>query len=225
MVNLKMPGPEEIALKVGELKAKLSGLQVSDLKALGSKVPALKKPALTPKMRKALTTCGIAVAVLVVAFVGWNLFHAAEQHHEVRVLGDAIASSEADLAGLDREVSALIGSVGRAPSLKESDTYMATFKDLADRGVATTARHLQAIEGIAVPEAHEGVREAYLQALDHLNRAYTLWSASATAYDLRHYGEAEKQIGEADREWQAYELAINDYNREIILSQEKREGS
>lgn len=220
-----MPGPEEIALKVGELKAKLSGLQVSGLKTLRPKMPELKKPTLTPKMRKALTICGIAVAVLIVAVVGWTLFHAVEQQHEVRVLGDAIASSEADLAGLDGEASALIGSVGKAPSIKESDAYMAKFEDLANRGVATTARHLQAIEGIAVPETHEGVREAYLQALDHLNRAYTLWSASATAYDLRRYAEAEKQIGEADREWQAYETAINTYSREIILSQEKREGS
>ena len=225
MVNLKMPDQEELVRKIGDLKAKLTHLQVSDLKTFRPKVPTLKKPTMTPKLRKALTACGVVVAVLVVAVVGWTVFQVLMQHHEVRVLGDAIASSETDLAALDRDVSALIGSVGKAPSLRESDAYMTEFRGLADRGVATTARHMQAIEGTAVPETHLGVRDAYLQALGHLNRAYTLWSASAEAYDLRQYSEAEKRIGEADREWQAYESAIDTYNLEIVLSQQKKEES
>lgn len=178
----------------------------------------LKIPSLPPVNRKkVLTALCIVFGVIGLCIGGWTLYHSLHQQHEVRALADAVASSEADLAGLDREVSALLMSVSKNPSLRESDSYMDSFGSLAERGMAATARHSQAIDGIEVPEAYAELKAAYLQALDHLNRAYTLWSASATAYDLRHYTEAEKRIGEADQEWQAYEKAILDYNRQVAL--------
>jgi hypothetical protein len=184
----------------------------------------LKIPSLPAVDRtKVLASLCIVLGVIGLCIGGWTLYHSLHQQHEVRALADAVASSEADLAALDREVSALLLSMGKNPSLRESDSYMASFGSLAKRGMAATARHRQAIDGIAVPEAYAGLKAAYLQALDHLNRAYTLWSDAAAAYDLRHYGEAEQRIGEADREWQAYAVAIGDYNRESAVFLEKKD--
>jgi hypothetical protein len=178
----------------------------------------LKIPSLPPVNRKkVLAALCIVFGVIGLCIGGWTLYHSLHQQHEVRALAAAVASSEADLAGLDREVSALLMSVSKNPSLRESDSYMDSFGSLAERGMAITARHRQAIDGIEVPETYADLKAAYLQALGHLNNAYTLWSASATAYDLRHYTAAEKMIGEADQEWQAYELAIGDYNRQVAL--------
>lgn len=177
------------------------------------KIPSL--PAFDRK--KVLAVLCIVVGVIGLCLGGWTLYHSLHQQHEVGALADAVASSEADLAALDREVSALLASPGKNPSLRESDSYMDSLGSLAERGMATTARHRQAIDGIAVPETYAGLKAAYLQALDHLNRAYTLWSAAAAAYDLRRYTEAEKRVGEADLEWQAYETAIRDYNRQVAL--------
>lgn len=183
----------------------------------------LKLPKFSPDKKKILTVLCVVLGVVGLCLAGWTLYHFLNEQHEVGSLDEAIASSETDLADLNRETSALLASVGKDPSIEESDAYMAKFEDLADRGVATTARHRQAIAAITVPESYVDLQDAYLQALDHLNRAYTLWSASATAYDLRQYSVAEKRIQEADTEWQAYQAAIEDYNLKVINFGEKTE--
>ncbi|QYZ79167.1 hypothetical protein E2N92_06830 [Methanofollis formosanus] len=201
MVDLKLPDLD------------LSKLNLSDLKV----------PSLSGNLKKILMALCVVIGLLGLGLVGWTLYHSQEEQHEIGALRDAIASSETDLAGLDREVSALIASVGKYPSLKESDAYMATFRSLAGRGIDITERHRKTIEAIAVPETYERVRTGYLQALDHLNRAYTLWSASAEAYGRGSYRDAEERIDEADSEWQAYDAAIAAYNQEIVLMQQKGE--
>lgn len=189
------------------------------------KLPALKIPQFSPDKKKILAVLCVVVGVVGLCLAGWTLYHSLTEQHEVGSLREAIASSETDLADLNRETSTLLASVGKDPSIEESDAYMAKFEDLSGRGVATTTRHRQAIAAITVPESYVDLQDAYLQALDHLNRAYTLWSASATAYDLRQYSVAEKRIQEADTEWQVYQAAIKDYNLKVILFGEKTEGT
>lgn len=184
-----------------------------------------KTPRAPLDKKKILAVFCVVFGVVGLCLAGWTVYHSLTQQHEVTTLGGAIASSETDLADLNRETSTLLASVGKNPSIEESDAYMAKFEDLSGRGVATTARHRQAIAAITVPESYIDLQDAYLQILDHLNQAYTLWSASATAYDLRHYGEAEKRIQEADTEWQAYQAAVEDYNLKVIRFGEKTEGT
>lgn len=194
-------------------------LKVPDLDLSKLNLSDLKVPSLSGNLKKILLGLCVVLGVAGLGLVGWTMYHSQEDQHEVKALGDAIASSEAELATLDKQVSTLIVSVGTYPSLRESDTYMAQFGSLADRGAATTERHRKTIEGVAVPEAYESIRAGYLQALDHLNRAYSLWSASAAAYDLGNYRDAEERIEEADAEWQAYEAAVAEYNQKIVQIQ------
>jgi hypothetical protein len=184
-----------------------------------------KAPRFSLDRKKISAVLCVVFGVVGLCLAGWTLYHSLTQQHEVGSLGEAIASSETDLADLNRETSALLASVGKNPSIEESDAYMAKFEDLAGRGVDATTRHRQAIAAITVPESYVDLQATYLQALDHLNRAYTLWSASATAYDLRQYGEAEQRVREADTEWQAYQAAIEDYNLRVVRFGEKTEGT
>ncbi len=183
-------------------------------------LPKPKLPKITIGWRKALIAVGVAVAVIAVAFIGWTLLLDYTEERQVAVFGSHVAASEADLYLIYEKVSAHMRSSPDNPSVAETDAYMREFAALAEYGRAVAAYHRQVIGADTVPEAYTGAQSAYIQALEHLNRAFSLWSSAAAAYDMQAYTAATENLAAADQTWKDYATAIGDYDREFRAAEE-----
>lgn len=182
------------------------------------KLPALPKIAIG--RRQTLVAAAAAVAVIAVAFAGWTLLLNIGEERQVAAFGSHVAASEADLFRVSEKVSAhMRSSPDRLPT-DEADAYMQEFAALAKYGTAVTAYHRQIIAADAVPEAYAGAQSAYVGALGHLNRAFSLWSSAAAAYDAKAYTAAKDNLARADEAWKEYAAAAEDYERELRAAEE-----
>ncbi len=180
------------------------------------KLPALPRlPAIAVSRRQALIAAGAAVAVIAAAFIGWTLFteHAKEQ--QVATFANHIAASESDLSRVYEKISAHMRSVPKNPAPAGADASMRELAAIGDYGRAVTAYHRQVIGADTVPEAYTGAQSAYIRALDNLNRAFSLWSSAAAAYDIKEYTAATDTLKRADEAWREYAAAIADYELEL----------
>jgi len=188
------------------------------------KIPdVLRLPKIAVDRRRALTAAGAVAAVIAVAFIGWTLHVGWTEDRQVAAFGGHVAASEADLARVSAKISSCISSRPEYPSVAESDTAMREFAAIAEYGRVVTAYHRQVIGADEVPEAYTGVQSAYIRALDHLNRAFSLWSSAAAAYDAKAYAAAKDHLAGADRAWKDYVAAIGDYDRELRIAEEEGE--
>jgi len=186
------------------------------------KIPNLPKVAIG--WRKALIAVGVAAFVVAVAFIGWTLFTAYTEERQVAAFGSHVAASEADLSRVSGMVSSHLGSRPDRPSVAGADASMREFAAIAEHGRAVAAYHRGIIGADAVPEAYAGAQSAYIRALDHLNRAFSLWSSAAAAYDANAYTAAKENLARADQEWREYVTAIGDYDRELRAAEEGGEA-
>lgn len=177
------------------------------------KLPGIPKIALD--RRQALMAAGAVVAVIVVAFAGWTLLLGYTDGQQVAVFGSHVAASEADLDRVNQAVSIHMRSPPDHRSIGEADAYMQEFDALADYGRRVTAYHRQILSADTVPIAYAGAQSAYIRALDHLNRAFSLWSSAAAAYDAKSHAAAKDALKSADEAWKEYAAAIEDYEREL----------
>ena len=186
------------------------------------KIPSLPKVAIG--WRKALTAVGVAALVVAVAFIGWTLFTVYTEERQVAAFGSHVAASEADLARVSGLVASHLGSRPDRLSVAGADASMREFAAIADHGRAVTAYHRGIIGADTVPEAYAGAQSAYIRALDHLNRAFSLWSSAATAYNANACTAAEENLARADQAWGEYALAVEDYDRELRAAEEGGEA-
>ncbi|MCK9276943.1 MAG: hypothetical protein M0P22_02505 [Methanoculleus sp.] len=182
------------------------------------KVPKLPKIAIG--WRKALIAAGVAAAALLLVFVGWTLFIDYTEERQVAVFGSHVAASEADLFLVSGKVSSHMRSRPEYPSVAESDAVMREFAAIAEYGRGVAAYHRQIVGADEVPEAYVEAQSAYIRALDHLNRAFSLWSSAAGAYDAKAYAAAGDHLAGADRAWKDYTAAIDEYDRELRIAEE-----
>ena len=202
-MDLKIPALQD--LKIPRLQdLKVPGLQ-------NIKVPSLSK--IAAGLRKVLVAVWVVVALIAIAFVGWTLIHDYNEDREVAIFAGHVAASEADLSLIHEKISAHMQS--RNTSIAEADAYTQEFAAIAEYGRAVTAYHRQVISADSLPKEYAGVQSAYIRALDNLNRAFSLWSSAATAYDLKEYTVADRNLAEADQAWREYIVAVMDYNREL----------
>ena len=146
------------------------------------KLPTLPKlPAIATNRRQALIAVGAVIAVVAAAFIGWTLFTDWTESRQVAVFGSHVAASEADLARVSAKISSHMSFRPEAPSIAESDVVMREFAAIATYGQAVTTYHRRIIGANEVPEAYIGAQSAYIQALDCLNRAFSLWASAAAA--------------------------------------------
>ncbi len=131
-----------------------------------------------------------------------------------------MAASEADLSLVSGKVSSLMRSSSDDLSVAECDAYMLEFAAVADYGMRVTVYHRQVVGADRVPEAYAGAQSAYVRALDNLNRAFSLWSSAAGAYDAKAYTAAKENLIRADQAWRDYTAAIEDYDRELRSAEE-----
>ncbi|MDD2473739.1 MULTISPECIES: hypothetical protein [unclassified Methanoculleus] len=181
---------------------------------------SFKLPNVAIGRRKALIAGGVAVAVIAVVFVGGLLLHDYMESRQVAAFGGHVAASEADLSRVYERTSVYLHSSPDSPSIAEADAYAREFAAVADYGMAVTAYHRQVIGADAVPETYAGAQAAYLRALDNLNRAFSLWSSAAVAYDIQAYSSATRNLAAADQAWKDYVAAIEDYSRELRVAEE-----
>jgi len=179
-----------------------------------------KLPKVTIDRRKALIAAGVGVAMVLIAFVGWTLFASYTGDRQVAVFGSHVAASEADLSLVSGRISSYMRSVQDTSSAAGTDAYVREFAATAEYGRAVAAYHRQVIGADRVPEAYVGAQSAYVRALDHLGRAFSLWSAAAAACDIRAYTAAKENLARADQEWKVYVTAIGDYDRELRVAEE-----
>ncbi|MCK8518548.1 hypothetical protein [Methanoculleus sp. 7T] len=189
-----------------------------DLKA------GLKLPKIKIDRKDALVAVTAAVAVISILLCGWTIFIDYTETSRVAAFGNHVAASEADLFLLSDDIAVHMRSHPDHPSIAECDAYMQELAALADRGRAVTAYHRQVIAADEVPEAYTAAQSAYTRALDHLNRAFSLWSSAAAAYDAKAYSAAKENLAGADRAWRDYVAAIGDYDRELRIAEEGGEA-
>lgn len=170
-------------------------------------------PARVKLPREVLIGIGILLVIALLIFAGWSLYKEMDRAARTASLNDAIAGAQADLLPLNADISALLTSLPDRPSPAECDAYMLGLRALSDRGVVLTAVHRTEVAAVDAPLSAAGAQGAYLDALDHLNRAFALWGAAADAYFRDDYDAARASIERADGEWQAYLQAIGDYRR------------
>lgn len=182
------------------------------------KIPKLPKVAID--RRKVLIAAGVGVAVVLIAFAGWTLFASYTGDRQVAVFGSHVAASEADLSLVSGRVSSYMRSLQDTSSVTGPDAYVREFAATAGYGRAVAAYHRQVVGADRVPEAYVGAQSAYVRALDHLGRAFSLWSAAAAACDVRAYTAAKENLARADQEWKEYVTAIGDYDRELRAAEE-----
>ncbi|WP_292731116.1 hypothetical protein [Methanoculleus sp.] len=182
------------------------------------KIPKL--PKVTIDRRKALIAAGVGIAVVLIAFAGWTLFASYTGDRQVAVFGSHVAASEADLSLVSGRVSSYMRSLQDTSSAAGADAYVREFAATAEYGRAVAAYHRQVVGADRVPEAYVGAQSAYVRALDHLGRAFSLWSAAAAACDIRAYTAAKENLARADQEWKEYVTAIGDYDRELRVAEE-----
>lgn len=188
------------------------------------KIPALPKlpkpPVITINRRQALIAVGAVVAVIVAAVVGWTLFLNYNEEQLVAAFGSHVAASEADLFRINEAVSMHMRSPPAHRSIGEVDTYMREFAALAEYGRGVTAYHRRIVAADTVPGRYAGAQSAYVRALDHLNRAFSLWSSAAGAYDAKAYTAANDALTRADEAWREYAAAIEEYERELRAAED-----
>ena len=187
------------------------------------KLPDLKIPKLAVDRRKALTAAGVAVAAIAVLLVGGVLAMSYTEGQQVAAFESHVAASEADIFLVYDKISAHIRTPTNDLSVAECDAHARELAAIARYGRDVTAYHRQIVAADAVPEAYAGAQSAYVRALDNLNRAFTLWSSAAGAYEVRDYRAADRNIAEADSAWRAYAAAIADYDRELRAAEEGAE--
>ncbi|WP_074369187.1 hypothetical protein [Methanoculleus chikugoensis] len=187
------------------------------------KLPDLKIPKLAVDRRKALTAAGVAVAAIAVLLVGGVLAMSYTEGQQVAAFESHVAASEADIFLVYDKISAHIRTPTNDLSVAECDAHARELAAIARYGRDVTAYHRQIVAADAVPEAYAGAQSAYVRALDNLNRAFTLWSSAAGAYEMHDYFAANRNIGEADSAWRAYAAAITDYDRELRAAEEGAE--
>ncbi|MDV2481102.1 hypothetical protein F8E02_03570 [Methanoculleus sp. Wushi-C6] len=192
-----------------------------DLKA--PKLPKL--PKITVSRRQALIAVGAAVALIAVVFIGWNLYLDHTKEQRVAAFGSHMAASEADLHRLHEAVSTHMRSSPDHLSIGETDAYMRQFGALAEYGRGVTAYHRQVIAADVVPMSYAGAQAAYIRALESLNRAFSLWSSAAAAYDAKAYAAAKDNLKEADGAWKEYLAAVEEYERELRAAESGEEIS
>ena len=188
------------------------------------KLPDLKFPKLAVDRRKALTAAGAAVAAIAVLLVGGMLAMSYNEAQQVATFESHVAASEADLLLVYDTISAHMRTSTNDLSVAECDAHTREFAAIARYGRDVTAYHRQIVAADAVPEAYAGAQSAYVRALDNLNRAFTLWSSAAGAYEVRDYRAADRNLAEADKAWREYAAAIADYNRELRAAEEGAEA-
>jgi len=188
------------------------------------KLPDLKIPKLAVDRRKALTAAGVAVAAIAVLLVGGVLAMSYTEGQQVAAFESHVAASEADIFLVYDKISAHIRTPTNDLSVAECDAHARELAAIARYGRDVTAYHRQIVAADAVPEAYAGAQSAYVRALDNLNRAFTLWSSAAGAYEVRDYRAADRNIAEADGAWREYAAAIADYNRELRAAEEGAEA-
>ncbi len=139
---------------------------------------------------------------------------------QVSAFESHVAASEADLFLVYDKISAHMRTPTNDLSVAECDAHARELAAIARYGRDVTAYHRQIVAADAVPEAYAGAQSAYVRALDNLNRAFTLWSSAAGAYEVRDYNAADRNIAEADSAWREYAAAIADYGRELRAAEE-----
>lgn len=192
-----------------------------DLKA-DLKLPKL--PKISIDWKDALVAVVAAAAVISIALCGWTIFVDYTETSRVAAFGSHVAASEADLSLLSDDIVAHMRSLPDHPPIAECDAYMRELAALADHGRAVTSYHRQVVGADEVPEAYIGAQSAYTRALDHLNRAFSLWSSAAAAYDAKAYTAAKEDLAGADREWRSYAAAIENYDRELRVAEDGGEA-
>lgn len=190
-----------------------SGLRIPDLK-----IPGLLK--LTADRRKALTAAAAAVVAIAVLLVGGMVFVSFHEGQQVAAFNSHVSASEADLFLVSGKITSHMRTPTNDLSVAECDAHVREFAAIANYGRAVTAYHRRIVAVDAVPEAYAGAQSAYVRALDNLNRAFTFWSSAASAYEVRDYNAANRNIAEADKAWQEYNAAITDYDRELRVVEE-----
>lgn len=189
------------------------------------KLPALSGlPRIAIDPKKALIAVGLVVAVIGAAFIGWTLLSDYNEEWRVVTFGNHVAASEADLSRVSGAASLHMRSSRDHRSIGEADAYTREFAAIAAYGQAVTAYHRRVISADVVPGAYAGAQSAYIQALDHLNRAFSLWASAAAAYDAGAYTSAKDALVKADQAWKEYVAATGDYNRELRRAEEGEEA-
>lgn len=180
------------------------------------KLPTLPKlPAIAVSRRQALIAAGAAVAVIAAAFIGWTLFTDYTKEQQVAAFANHVAASESDIFLVYEKITAHMRATPKNPTPAGADASMRELAAIGDYGRAVTAYHRQVINADAVPEAYAGAQSAYIRGLENLNRAFSLWSSAAAAYDIKEYTAATDTIKKADEAWKEYAAAIADYEREL----------
>ncbi|MDD3858401.1 MAG: hypothetical protein PHP43_10190 [Methanoculleus sp.] len=187
------------------------------------RLPDLKIPKLAVDRRKALTAAGAAIAAIAVLLVGGLLAMSYNEAQQVAAFESHVAASEADLFRVYDKISTYLRTPTTDLSVAECDAHMREFAAIARYGRDVTAYHRQIVAADAAPAAYAGAQSAYVRALDNLNRAFTLWSSAAGAYEVRDYRAADRNIAEADSAWREYAAAIADYDRELRAAEEGAE--
>ena len=187
------------------------------------KLPDLKRPKLpriSVSRRQALIAAGAALAVMAIALAGWTLFVTYTEDRQVATFRSHVSASEADLFLVSGKVSAHMRTAPDRRSVTERDAHMREFAAIAEYGRAVTSYHRQVVGADTVPEAYAGAQSAYVRALDHLNRAFSLWSSAAAAYEVQAYTTANENLAAADQAWREYTAATGDYDRELRAAEE-----
>jgi hypothetical protein len=188
------------------------------------RIPDLKIPKIAVSRKQALAAAGTAVFVVAVAFVGGAILLNYTEDQRVATFGNHVAASEADLFLVYEKVSTHMRSLPESLSVAEADASVREFAAVACYGRAVTTYHRKIVAADTVPEAYLGVQSAYVRALDNLNRAFSLWSSAAAAYDAQAYTAAKENLARADEAWREYTAAIEDYDRELRAAEEGGEG-
>ncbi|NLM29018.1 MAG: hypothetical protein GX216_01100 [Methanomicrobiales archaeon] len=187
----------------------------------------LKLPAVNVDKRDLLIAVLAVMAVISIAFCGWTLLADYAERDRITEFSNHVAESEADLFVLSEEISAHMQSRQDYPMIAEYDAWMKKLGALADYGRDLTLYHRYVIAADEVPEAYAGAQDAYVRALDSLNRAFSLWSSGAGAYGAKVYSAADANFAGADRAWKDYIAALSDYEQELLRAEvgaEEEEG-
>ncbi|TAJ45713.1 hypothetical protein [Methanofollis fontis] len=163
--------------------------------------------------KEVIIWCVIALLVVGLMYVGWNLYKEMDRSTRTTALNDAIGASQGAILPLNGEVSDLLSSIGDRPSTAECDAYMLRLRALADQGAILTAVHRANVASIDAPISSAGAQGAYLDALTHLHDAFTGWAAASDAYFRYDYDGARSAIADADLNWQAYLESIGQYRQ------------
>ena len=171
--------------------------------------------------RKDLLMAVLAVAaVVLIAFCGWTLYADHTEADRITEFSLHVLDSEADLFLLSCEITSHMESRRDYPLIAEYDAWMQKLGALADYGRDLTLYHRYVIAADEVPESYAGAQDAYVRALDNLNRAFSLWSSGAGAYGAKAYSVADASFAGADQAWKEYIAAIGDYHLELLRAEE-----